>query len=670
MTSARRGASALGMVGLVASLWGCNAIWGIFQAKPDPRMSCTTVDDCTITEATCVVDRRCEDRRCVFDYALFGTPLPSQKTGDCAEAVCDGQGGVTKLASPQEVEDDGNPCTEDTCSGIVVVHEPFHGPIVCYSGPMETRDRGICHAGFQLCEKGTPMGGCSGEVTPKPETCLQSGSDEDCDGLVDEGGEGCFCGDGLISINEESCDDGDADPTDGCSASCELVSCGNGFVDWNESCDDGQTSAQAGCPADCHLPIARMANRAHKTCTLLETGRVRCWGSNEGGLLGLGDTNDRGDEPGEMGAALPDVDIGTGAKAIAIAMGAYHTCVVLDSGAVRCWGANNLGQTGVGANIVLGDNPGEMGDALPDVDLGTGAKAIAVAAGDRHTCALLRDGRIKCWGDNSSGQLGLGESGTRGDDPGEMGDALPAVDLGEGRRASAITAGGNHTCALLQRDGTIRCWGNNTLGQLGLGDVFERGASSGQMGEALPAVDLGGGKALAVGAGARHTCALLADRTISCWGSNLQGTLGLGDMESRGDQAGEMGSALPRVDLGASGVLAAIVVGDYHVCARNFGGGVKCWGSGSTGATGSGLGIDVGGLPGEMGDALPFVDLGNGKMAVSLMAGSQGTCALLAGGEVKCWGSNGFGALGLGDVKTRGDDPGEMGDALPAVQVF
>jgi hypothetical protein len=109
--------------------------------------------------------------------------------------------------------------------------------------------------------------------------------------------------------------------------------------------------------------------------------------------------------------------------------------------------------------------------------------------GQAHTCALLDNQQLKCWGGNG-GRLGLGDAVTRGDGPGEMGDSLPAVNLGTGRTASAIGSGfGVHVCASLD-DGQFKCWGGNNNGELGLGDTLTRGASPGQMGDALLPVDL------------------------------------------------------------------------------------------------------------------------------------------------------------------------------------
>ncbi|MFP2934515.1 hypothetical protein ACLESO_57285, partial [Pyxidicoccus sp. 3LG] len=133
--------------------------------------------------------------------------------------------------------------------------------------------------------------------------------------------------------------------------------------------------------------------------------------------------------------------------------------------------------------------PGGMGDGLPPINLGTGRTAMALAVGDYSSCALLDDGSVKCWGSGSYGALGLGDRQDRGDGPGEMGDALPQVNLGTGRTATSLTTGYYRTCATLD-DGSVKCWGDNTSGVLGLGDRMNRGDGPGEMGDALPAVEL------------------------------------------------------------------------------------------------------------------------------------------------------------------------------------
>ncbi|KXZ42574.1 hypothetical protein GPECTOR_133g613 [Gonium pectorale] len=121
-----------------------------------------------------------------------------------------------------------------------------------------------------------------------------------------------------------------------------------------------------------------------------------------------------------------------------------------------------------------GDGPGEMGDNLFYVDLGTGRTVAALAAGAYHTCAVLDNGKAKCWGINGNGRLGYGDTADRGDAPGEMGDSLPYVDLGTtGRKVAALAAGDAHTCAMLDNGG-VKCWGFNGNGRLGYGDTVDR----------------------------------------------------------------------------------------------------------------------------------------------------------------------------------------------------
>ena len=232
------------------------------------------------------------------------------------------------------------------------------------------------------------------------------------------------------------------------------------------------------------------------TCAILGDASVSCWGLNDSGQLGLGDTNNRGDGANEMGDNLAAVDLGSGRTAKSIVAGGSHTCALLDDNSVKCWGKADYGQLGTGKEFTLGDVSGEMGNTLLAIDLGTGRTATAIAVGGEHSCAILDNSSIKCWGKNSSGQLGLGHNDTRGGDQvllstgaPLMGDNLPSVDLGTGRTARGITAGDNQTCAILDNE-SIKCWGSNTAGQLGLGNTSNRGDNSSEMGDNLPVISL------------------------------------------------------------------------------------------------------------------------------------------------------------------------------------
>jgi len=434
------------------------------------------------------------------------------------------------------------------------------------------------------------------------------------------------------------------------------------------SAADGNESP--GAPA----PARSLTIGGAQTCTIVTGGGVRCWGSATYGQLGIGSFEARGGRPRDMGGNLPAVDLGTGRSAVALAAGDTHTCALLDDATVKCWGLNELGQLGQGNTANRGALPHQMGDFLPAIDLGSGRTATAITAGDSHTCALLDTGQVKCWGGNGGGRLGLGSTTARGDGASEMGDDLPTVDLGTGRTATAVTAGDSHTCALLDT-GQVKCWGDGSFGRLGLGASTSIGDHANEMGDTLPAVDLGTGRtATAITAANRHTCALLDTGQVKCWGYNLYGQLGLGSTTNLGDSANEMGDDLPTVDLGTGRTATAVTAGRDHTCALLDDGTVKCWGLNSAGQLGQGSTTNLGDGAGEMGDDLPAVDLGTGRTATAVTTGgslsgtgSGSTCALLDDGSLKCWGANNGGQLGLGDTEYRGDDPGELGDALPAV---
>ena len=384
----------------------------------------------------------------------------------------------------------------------------------------------------------------------------------------------------------------------------------------------------------------------------------------------LGDQQPRGNDPNEMDDDLLAVNLGTGKTAVAISAGGATTCALLSDASIKCWGYNGEGQLGLGDMAWRGDEPNEMGDNLPVVDLGLGKTAVAISAGESHICAVLDDASVKCWANNMYGQLGLGEIAIRGDEPNEMGDNLPAVSLGMGKIAIAISAGSLHTCAFFN-DASVKCWGYNLYGQLGLGDIEDRGEAPNAMGDNLSTVSLGTGKtAAAISAADAHTCALLNDASVKCWGYYGNGRLGLGDQQTRGDGPNEMGDNLPAVDLGTGKTAVAISAGYAFACARLNDASVKCWGDSYYGQLGLGDTEDRGDELNEMGDSLPAASLSTTKTAVAVNAGYVHTCALLNDASVKCWGDAASGRLGLGDTTHRGDEPNEMGDNLSTVKLF
>jgi alpha-tubulin suppressor-like RCC1 family protein len=411
------------------------------------------------------------------------------------------------------------------------------------------------------------------------------------------------------------------------------------------------------------------------SCFMLDNGSVKCWGENNLGQLGLGDIINRGDNSSDMGDNLTIVDLGSGRTATAIATGDSHTCVILDNASIKCWGSNASGQLGLGDNSTRGARSGEMGDNLTIVDLGSGRTAKAIAAGNQHTCAILDNSSVKCWGANGSGQLGLGDDDDRGDGSGEMGDNLTIVDLGSGRTAKVIATGGSHTCAVLD-NASVKCWGENNYGQLGLGDLNNRGDEPDEMGNFLPSVDLGSETATSITTGTGYTCVLLDDNSteplsnVKCWGRGNYGQLGnkktLPINSTPSTNAINLGTGITGVATARKAT--AIAAGNFHTCAILDNSSIKCWGFNASGQLGQGDTSTVW-RASDLGDSLLAVDLGAGRTARAIATGDNQTCAILDDASIKCWGSNTAGQLGLGDTNNRGDNSSEMGDNLPVISL-
>ncbi len=329
-----------------------------------------------------------------------------------------------------------------------------------------------------------------------------------------------------------------------------------------------------------------------------------------------------------------------------ITAGYDHTCARLDDGTVRCWGSASSGQLGYGNTDKIGDNetPGSVGP----VNLGAGRTATAITTGANHTCALLDNGTVRCWGPSLEGQLGYGNTDTIGDN--ETPAAVGPVNLGAGRTATAITTGGAHTCALLD-DASVRCWGFGGNGQLGYGNTADIGDN--ETPASVGPVNLGAGRtATAISAGDIHTCALLDDGTVRCWGYGMFGALGYGNTADIGDN--ETPGSVGPVNLGAGRTATAVTAGSTHTCALLDNGTVRCWGNGGNGRLGYGNTDTIGDneTPGSVGP----VNLGGGRTAAAVTAGGAHTCALLDNGTVRCWGNGFSGQLGYGNTDTIGDN--------------
>src|SRR5437867_3474448 len=239
----------------------------------------------------------------------------------------------------------------------------------------------------------------------------------------------------------------------------------------------------------------------------------------------------------------------------AVAAGGFHACMRLPDGTVQCWGRNYSGQ--------LGNGDGNLTNSSVPVTARGLTTATSVVTGDAHTCALLGDGTVQCWG--------VGDSGQRGDGTFNNISTVPVAVVGMGgaghlTNAVAVAARGYHSCALLG-DGTVRCWGRNADGQLGDGTVAD--PATGPPGSSTPVQVSGITGAAAVIAGGYHTCALFTDGTARCWGLNDDGQLGNGTTTS---------STTPVQAVGINDAVA-VNAGILHTCALLSNSTVKCWGA-------------------------------------------------------------------------------------------
>ena len=294
-----------------------------------------------------------------------------------------------------------------------------------------------------------------------------------------------------------------------------------------------------------YMPLAGGGDRnfGDHTCALTTVGGVKCWGGNYFGELGDGTTTDR---------SAPVNVSGLSGGVSAITAGGLHTCVATTAGGVQCWGSNDSGQLGNGATTHY---------TVPIAVNGTSGGVSTIALGRGYTCVLNTAGGAQCRGRNDYGQLGDGTTASR----------YTAADVsGLTTGVSAISAGSDHACALTVAGG-VKCWGDNSHGQLGDGTTTEQHipVSVSGLASGIKAISTGG----------YHTCALTTAGGVKCWGRNSSGQLGDGTTTERHTPVNVSGLT--------SGV-KAISTSGWHTCALTTAGAVKCWGYNDFGRLGDG----------------------------------------------------------------------------------
>lgn len=409
-------------------------------------------------------------------------------------------------------------------------------------------------------------------------------------------------------------------------------------------------------------PVQIAGGEAH-TCSVMNNGDLYCWGNNGYGQLGYGNTQIVGDD--ELPASVGKVPVG--GKVKKVVAGWFHTCALLESDDVKCWGYNPQGQLGQGNTIYIGDN--ELPSSIPVISLG--AKAKDIEAGARHTCVILDSGDVKCWGYNNFGTLGLSRTDY------SVGTNVKPVDVANvniGSSVKQLAAGYEHTCALLD-SGDIKCWGNNARtytncysscyrcgwfstccsnycynntdlwGALGIGQATIIGDN--EHPSSVDNVDIGG-KAISIAASERGTCAVLENNQLRCWGRNLSGELGYGNYNIVGVY--DKPTAINPIDVGFD--VAKISLNRRVSCAVSTTNEIKCWGDGIYGGLGHGVQEVIG--DNELPSSIGAINLGEDVKHVSTNTFS--VCAILESNKIKCWGLNNLGQLGLGHNLNIGDN--------------
>jgi alpha-tubulin suppressor-like RCC1 family protein len=416
-----------------------------------------------------------------------------------------------------------------------------------------------------------------------------------------------------------------------------------------ERLSGGQTRAVA-----CHMYPLQVAGLAGVTavssggahsCAVLSSGELRCWGANTRGQLGNASV---------LPSRAPVAVAGLG-PVISVAAGASHTCAVVEGGQVYCWGANDRGQLGVETS----PNQCEVGGAMvacarAPVPVPDMTDAVEVVVGDAHTCVRATAGRVWCWGTNTDAQLGSGTASA-------MPTPTPqAVQLGASalRRVRSLAAGGQHTCAV-RDDGAVLCWGRHDRGQLGVAvpESFEPCAHA-CIATAVPIVgyegaptsedpdagfeDPDGGSGIAPPMDASARPDASAPRDVM----DASAPRDRADVPDVVDVPGDSG-------LPAAPTVVSVSAGAAFSCLSLSDRTVRCWGTNRTYELGNGQ-VNEGGAALTTVIASPGSAATNPLQGVAVVeSGGSTTCALLADRSLRCWGTNEGGALGVGDVAER-----------------
>jgi len=469
-------------------------------------------------------------------------------------------------------------------------------------------------------------------------------NDYDSDGCDDATEDTDDDGDGFSDTVETDCGTSPLDSNDfpedidgdGLCASYDDDDDGDGTLDVDDAFPedpDGyiQLSLGDGFQSGQPLDNATIGVGSDTICTILTDETLRCWGENRYGQTGSSTVS-------YSTHILLNVSLPNGRSAVSVSSGSTssHMCSIMDDGSLYCWGWNVQGQIGIGtdcdAGYLYGCN-GNYGISSPSmVSLPAGRTATAVATGGEHTCSILDDGSIWCWWANWAGQLGIGNNSEA-----SWTFSPSQVQLPNGASAIAISAGHEHTCAVLD-NGDAYCWGDDNQGQLGSGS--ETGIIT------LPSQVSSNSSYVSISSGAYFNCAITITGSVQCWGGNWYSQLGLGSTNQNTIHTSPLDTDIP------SGVeVASISLGESHACAVTTSMSLYCWGEddGNKLATSYNCqsGDSTNGCDGDGDRRTPALSqLPAGRNAIAVIAGKYHTCVFIDNGGLNCFGNNAWGQLG------------------------
>ena len=505
-----------------------------------------------------------------------------------------------------------------------------------------------------------PPNPCGNGLVERGETCddanLASG-DGCSNACAIESGYSCtgapstcslLCGNGVLDAGE-ACDDANLASGDGCSGSCQIepgyscagtpstcsLICGNGVVDSGETCDDGNHASGDGCTASCQIESGYSCTGAPSSCALicgngvLDPGET-CDDGNHAAGDGCSDTcqieanSFCTGTPSTCVVSMPPASM---SPALRSAAGNVNTCKITSAGALYCWGDNSNGQ--LDATFLAKQTP----FLIPGMTSGVTDVAIS---GDGYTICAIKSESLYCWGDNAYGQIGDGTTSDHW-----VPTLVPSL-----KYVQRVAESGNHTCALVLVPGNELaeyCWGDNTYGQLGVGNAINTPTNWSPV-----LVASSGVRDIAAN---RSTTCDVKSGSVYCWGKNDWGQLGTGNLASTSARGAEATTGVH------------VTMGWNHTCSSDASGIVKCWGANDDGQVGVGnCGIYspcVGGAP-YFTTAQTVRALFGSTNAhfTSLSAGGSATCAIEtdagAQNQTLCWGYGGSGQMSAGNASPSG----------------